>query len=68
MARKYTRRQAITAAVASGGYLLTGPAYNVGRVYGANDKLTVAGIGVGGKGSSDIDDAGSFMEIGRAHV
>lgn len=63
MARKYTRRQAITAAAASGGYLLTAPAYNVGRVYGANEKLTVCGVGVGGKGSSDIDDAAKFMEV-----
>ena len=63
MARKYTRRQAITAAAASAGYLLTGPAYNVGRVYGANDKLTVCGIGVGGKGGSDIDQAGGLMEV-----
>ena len=63
MARKFTRRQAVVAAAASGGYLLTGPAYNVGRVYGANEKLTVCGIGVGGKGSSDIDDAAKFMEV-----
>ncbi|HUR52852.1 MAG TPA: Gfo/Idh/MocA family oxidoreductase [Gemmataceae bacterium] len=63
MARKYTRRQALVAAAASGGYLLTAPAFNVGRVYGANEKLTVAGIGVGGKGSGDIDQAGSLMEV-----
>lgn len=63
MARKYTRRQALVAAAASGGYLFTAPAFNIGRVYGANEKLCVAGIGIGGKGSSDIDQAGKLMEV-----
>lgn len=31
--------------------------YLPGRVFGANDRLNVAGIGVGGKGGGDISDA-----------
>src|SRR6185312_9518156 len=33
------------------------------RIADANERLKVAGIGVGGKGSSDINDAGSLMEV-----
>jgi predicted dehydrogenase len=39
------------------------PASSLARVQGANDKLRVCGIGVGGKGSSDIDDAAAFMDV-----
>ena len=63
MARRITRRQAVATGAASLGYFLTGSAYSAGRVAGANGKLCVAGIGVGGKGSSDIDQAGSLMEV-----
>jgi predicted dehydrogenase len=45
------------------GYLYTAPAFAAGRIQGANQRLGVAGIGVGGKGSSDIDQAGQFMEV-----
>jgi predicted dehydrogenase len=48
---------------ASLGYLFTAPAWSVGRVYGANEKLRFAGIGIGGKGSSDIDDAGNLGDV-----
>src|SRR5437763_11448890 len=57
MARRITRRQALAAGAASLGYFFTGPSFSVVRAQGANGKLYVAGIGVGGKGSSDIDDA-----------
>ncbi len=33
------------------------------RVWGANDRLRIAGVGVGGKGSSDIDQAGNLGDI-----
>jgi len=63
MSRRVTRRQALAASAASLGYLYTGPALSAARIEGANEKLRVAGIGVGGKGSSDIDDAAAFMDV-----
>jgi len=45
------------------GYLFSGPAWSVVRAAGANEKLRVAGIGVGGKGFSDIEQAGAAMEV-----
>lgn len=63
MARRITRRQMLAASAASLGYLHLGPAISVARAYRANEKLRVAGIGVGGKGSGDIDQAGSLMEV-----
>jgi predicted dehydrogenase len=58
-----TRRQMLAASAASLGYLYTAPAVSQARVFQANGKLRVAGIGVGGKGSSDIDQAGNLMEV-----
>lgn len=63
MTRRITRRQALAASAASLGYLYTAPAFSAEKVAGANEKLHVAGIGVGGKGSSDIDHAGELMEV-----
>src|SRR5436309_14665837 len=64
MSRRITRRRALTLGAAGTlGYLFTGPARSVRRAYGANDKIRVAGIGVGGKGSGDIDQAGKIMEV-----
>jgi predicted dehydrogenase len=63
MSRRITRRQALAASAASLGYLYTAPAASAARVYRANDKLRVGGIGVGGKGSSDIDQAGNLMDV-----
>jgi len=63
MARRITRRQMLGASAASIGYLHLAPAVSQARVFRAGDKLRVAGIGVGGKGSSDIDDAGNLMEV-----
>ncbi|HEX4610787.1 MAG TPA: Gfo/Idh/MocA family oxidoreductase, partial [Urbifossiella sp.] len=59
MSRRITRRRALAAA----GYLAAAPAFSLNRVYGANDRLRVAGIGVGGKGSSDIEHAGRVMDV-----
>jgi predicted dehydrogenase len=61
MTTRITRRRALTLGAA--GYLLTGPSFSVRRALGANEKLRVAGIGVGGKGSSDIEHAGGLMEV-----
>jgi predicted dehydrogenase len=63
MSRRVTRRQALAASAASLGYLYTAPAFAAAKIAGANEKLCVAGIGIGGKGSSDIDNAGNLMEV-----
>jgi predicted dehydrogenase len=60
---RISRRRAIQASAASLGYFLTAPAFAAERVFGANEKLRVAGIGVGGKGASDIAHAGELMEV-----
>ena len=61
MSRRITRRRALAASAASLGYLYTAPAW--AQPAGANARLKVVGIGVGGKGSSDIDQAGNVMEV-----
>lgn len=60
---RITRRRAIQSTAASLGYFLTAPAYSAVRTLGANEKLRVAGVGVGGKGEGDIKQAGKFMEV-----
>ena len=58
------RRQALKlGAMGSLGYLFTGTAPSVSKLHGANDRIRVAGIGVGGKGFGDIEQAGKFMEV-----
>jgi predicted dehydrogenase len=52
-APKYTRRQFVGATAASAFAFTYVPA----RVFGANERLNVAGIGVGGKGASDVGGA-----------
>ncbi len=61
MSRRITRRRALAASAAGLGYLYTAPA--TAQPAGANARLKVVGIGIGGKGSSDIDHAGSLMEV-----
>jgi predicted dehydrogenase len=63
MAKRISRRQMLAASAASVGYFHLAPAISAAKVQGSNGKLTVAGIGVGGKGDSDINDAGSLMEV-----
>ena len=64
MAKKLSRRSVFKLGAAAGlGYLFTGPAFSVLRAAGANDKLRFAGIGVGGKGESDITHAGSLGDV-----
>jgi predicted dehydrogenase len=64
MTKRINRRQALQVGAAGAlGYLFTGPAISVQRAAGANERLKVAGIGVGGKGLSDIEQAGQVMEV-----
>jgi predicted dehydrogenase len=64
MSHRMNRRRFLQAgSAASLGYLFTGPAFSVSRAYGANDRLRVAGIGVGGKGHGDIEQAGRLMDV-----
>ena len=64
MTLSLTRRQILQlSAAAPLGYLFTGPASSVVKADGANQRLRVAGIGVGGKGSSDIEHAGALMDV-----
>ncbi|MDY3562934.1 Gfo/Idh/MocA family oxidoreductase [Gemmata sp. JC673] len=61
---RITRRRALQLGTAgAAGYLLTASGASMRRVWGANDKIRVAGIGVGGKGSGDIEQAGKFMDV-----
>jgi predicted dehydrogenase len=52
----FTRRQFLSRTVLAAGAVTLSFPY-VGRVLGANDKINVACIGVGGKGDSDSSDA-----------
>jgi predicted dehydrogenase len=64
MRPRISRRHALRLGTAGTlGYLYTGSNLSVGRIYGANEKLRVAGIGIGGKGSSDIEQAAKFMTV-----
>jgi uncharacterized protein (DUF1501 family) len=49
--KSYTRRDVLKAGAASAIAVNFLPS----RVFGANERLTMAGIGVGGKGGSDIN-------------
>lgn len=57
--KSYTRRHFL------GGVTATSLAFTLlpSRVWGANDRLRIAGVGVGGKGSSDIDQAGNLGDV-----
>ena len=54
-----SRRKFIGASAVSA-FTLT---YLPSHVFGANERLRIAGVGVGGKGSSDIDHAGQFGDV-----
>src|SRR6266568_7206938 len=54
----FTRRQFLSRTMLAGGAVALSFPY-VGKVLGANDKINVACIGVGGKGDSDSSDAAS---------
>ena len=56
--KSFTRRQFLTRTLLAAGATTLSFPY-VGRVLGANDRINVACIGVGGKGDSDSSDAAS---------
>jgi predicted dehydrogenase len=62
MSHRISRRRVLQLG-AAGTFLYTAPAVSAVRILGANEKIRVAGIGVGGKGSGDIEQAGRFMEV-----
>ncbi len=58
------RRSFLGAGAAGLGYFFTAPAYSAARAARKpNETLQFAGIGVGGKGSSDIDQAANLGEV-----
>ena len=57
--KSYSRRTFLGSSAATAFGLL----YLPSRVFGANERLRFAGIGVGGKGSSDIDQAGNLGDV-----
>ncbi len=63
MARRMTRRQVLAASAASLGYFHLAPAFSAAKVAGANGKVYFAGIGIKGKGDSDIDNAAECAKI-----
>ncbi len=63
MSSRISRRRVLQSGLVSMGYLFTGPAGSVSKVYGAANRLRVAGIGVGGKGFGDIEQAGTVMDV-----
>jgi predicted dehydrogenase len=64
MSTRVTRRRALQLTAAGTlGHFLAAPAASAARLRGANDRIRVAGIGVGGKGSGDIEQAAKFMTV-----
>ena len=57
---RYTTRRQFIGASAAATFAFT---FLPRRVWGANERLQFAGIGVGGKGSSDIDQAGNLGDV-----
>lgn len=58
--KNFTRREFLVSTSAASAFAFT---FLPARVWGANERLRFAGIGVGGKGSSDIDQAGSLGDV-----
>jgi predicted dehydrogenase len=64
MSKHLDRRNVLKLGAAAGlGYLYTGPAFSIAKAAGSNERLGFAGIGVGGKGRGDIEQAGGLGEI-----
>ncbi|HVK13086.1 MAG TPA: Gfo/Idh/MocA family oxidoreductase [Gemmataceae bacterium] len=63
MTRRVSRRRFLAAATAAAGYFTTAPAHSAGKIAGSNGRLRLAGVGVGGKGSGDITQAGQLGEV-----
>ena len=62
-ARLHRRRFLVPPAAGTLGYLFTAPPSPPPASSGPTRRLRVACIGVGGKGSSDIDHAGELMDV-----
>jgi predicted dehydrogenase len=63
MARRITRRQMLSASAATLGYTYLAPAFSAAKIAGSNGKVYIAGIGIKGKGDSDIDNAAECTKI-----
>jgi predicted dehydrogenase len=64
MRTNVNRRSFLGAGAATLGYFYSAPAYSATRMgRKPNETIHFAGIGVGGKGSSDIDQAGNLGEV-----
>ena len=64
MTQELSRRLFLSSSAAAVGYFFTASKLSAVRAADSpNDKLHFAGIGVGGKGSSDIDQAGKLGEV-----
>jgi predicted dehydrogenase len=64
MTPNLNRRTFLGTGAAGLGYFFTAPAYSAARTARKpNETLQIGGIGVGGKGSSDIDQAGNIGEV-----
>ena len=64
MTHPIDRRLFLQGSAASLGYFFTANAFSAARAAdGPNGKIHFAGIGVGGKGSSDVDNCGNLGEI-----
>jgi predicted dehydrogenase len=64
MSQNFSRRSVLKLGAAGTlGYLFTGPSHSVLRAQGSNERLYFAGVGVGGKGRSDIEQAGEFGDV-----
>lgn len=58
--KNFTRRDFLATTTAASALAFS---FLPSRVWGANERLRIAGIGVGGKGSSDIDQAGALGDV-----
>ena len=63
MTRRINRRDVLAASAPSLGYLYLGPAFSPGKIKDANGKVYFAGIGIKGKGDSDIDNAAECTKV-----
>ena len=65
MARQMHRRSFIgtSAAISGGFFTLAGVDTRLSAYESPLDKLRIAGVGVGGKGSSDIDQGGNIGDV-----
>jgi predicted dehydrogenase len=62
--RLFDRRLFLGGSAASLGYFLTADAWSAARAAdNPSEKIRVAGIGCGGKGGGDIDQAGNLMDV-----